>query len=1012
MGGKKTTVGYKYFKTAAISICRGEAYISRIFKNNQHEYFEDKSTMEIYTGTATQTTDPTLSAILDNPIPYRNTSYMVLDEYYIGKSVQLLPIFNFEVHRYPYNSNAGDMPRIYNLVNSKQSSSGFRNFSIKDNAGNIIVVNSDAINIYDKTFSLDRTIDVTVLDFSSANRSILDIDFIETRKYKNLYVLYNKTDTPRNLYCTVIDIRGNFINDIAGTRNYTTYEIKDGAEEHFANAAICHNQDNTFIAYNHDGTNYKIKKYTWNNVGSELAKYDITASMGVLDDELSIDVSDKYAFCSSSSLLVSFNISTFAKIDEINTTAQDTEAKSLLFLRGGDEILMSRVDATEIYFEIYGVDSSGNLTFRKEWEVTNEWDGTAPTGLTGPNMTWNNDGTILMSYGPNGEKIQHFIMDCNPAQIIYEIFTNELRLSVSDIDTTSLQDLSDYCLTNKIGISFFINAWDEANTILANIMTAVHGVIFQNNSGKFEIKIFRNSDSTEATITESELFGGFEEIDYGKVNILLKDNKLNANRINIKYIDRLEKYRESSFQHDNFLEQENDGDVVTENVEYTYFSNVKTVSRQALKVLKQIKYNTKIFNFNLMPEFLYLDIGMVLNLNISTQNLNNQRVRIISIDEYSTDNPGILSIAAMTEENFLNTFQDLNVEISQSVDTEILPPVSVRPFIWEQSSLLNNDTRSLCLGAIRYNSDTIGCDIYRSEDDSTFIHIGTLNKLCMASNIATAVGEDDIKLTINTDEFPDTFSTVTLEEQRNKKSFCIVGEFLTTTDLGLDDFEFLSFREVTANGNDLDLDHCYRGKYYTLNKSHSTSKVLLQVGIDKFFRILSYSEQLVGTTIYVKCVAFNSDGQEQELADVTSYSYTIQGYTQKATHVAGLQIEDGNGEMRGLVTTGNPPAANHVKLIWEKTARNGGISRTALGEWPWNRYIEGDRNNIDILVYDENKTLVKTYTDVGDVQTYEYTDTQNIADFSGLKTDFYLGVRPKNDRGFVPDIKLQRVKLV
>jgi hypothetical protein len=41
--------------------------------------------------------------------------------------------------------------------------------------------------------------------------------------------------------------------------------------------------------------------------------------------------------------------------------------------------------------------------------------------------------------------------------------------------------------------------------------------------------------------------------------------------------------------------------------------------------------------------------------------------------------------------------------------------------------------------------------------------------------------------------------------------------------------------------------------------------------------------------------------------------------------------------------------------------------------------------------------------------TYEYSNGQNAADFGVMTYDFYIGVRPRNFLGYVPDVVKQHV---
>jgi hypothetical protein len=487
--------------------------------------------------------------------------------------------------------------------------------------------------------------------------------------------------------------------------------------------------------------------------------------------------------------------------------------------------------------------------------------------------------------------------------------------------------------------------------------------------------------------------------------VTLKDRFQCANRIAISYIDRLRKYRNSSFQVDHFLAQEDQGEIISEDIDYVWFSDTSTAGRQAWRLLKEAQYDTKIFSMILRPKFLGMRIGEVYQLNVPSQSLTD-KIRIMSIDEPSIEFSGAVQVTAKLETSLLNSFEAVSLNESGAVDTAATPPTDVIPVIMEQTALHNDDILTLCLGAWRLDDSVVGADVYVSEDGSTYHFLDTLTSFVVVGDIAANVAAADRDLTVNVDAYLDTFAGVSVSEQRDKISFCMIGDF-DETQCGLTDFEFISFREVEpATGTDLLLKNCYRDKYYTKAKPHVVgTKIIVQFGVDKYLKYRP-NEPKVGRTIYIKMQAFNIAGDAVSLDDTPAIEYTIHDYTRKATHVAGLQTEVGGVGQKSIrtVRTGGTPNRD-VRIIWRDTARAGGISRTGVKVWPWNSFIASDRNEYDVLVYDSAGTLIATHENIGNVFAYDYTEAQNAIDFSGFTSDIMLGVRPRNPRGSVPDVK-------
>jgi hypothetical protein len=155
----------------------------------------------------------------------------------------------------------------------------------------------------------------------------------------------------------------------------------------------------------------------------------------------------------------------------------------------------------------------------------------------------------------------------------------------------------------------------------------------------------------------------------------------------------------------------------------------------------------------------------------------------------------------------------------------------------------------------------------------------------------------------------------------------------------------------------------------------------------------------VGKTVYIKCVAKNLEGVVQKIDDVPAYEYTLKGYTRKATHVDGLELEeDGEGLGDSDTTKESEP-----KLIWLDTNRFGGMASLTFNEWLENRvFLEGDIIGYNLYIYNSSLVLKATRT-LADVQEFLYTTALQTADFGSPPSEMYIDVEPFNPQGSVPD---------
>ena len=322
-GSKKHTTGYRYFYSAAAGICRGKSDVTRMWKDNNISFFEGSSTFTLHRGTSDQAVDTTLNTELDNPSPYRGLTYGVWDGEYLGKNTAQVPVYQFETHRYPFNTDAGDWSRIYEGYDDTEAIGGV---TLKDSFGRMIVVKRDNVLVYNRQMTaIERTISLSEFSIPVAGSlRYFDADLIETSSYQWLYIVYNDASNH------VKAIRVNIGTGKLWATATNTWSIKASASN---NAGICHNSDYMFVGYRIGAASY-YKKYALNNLDSELAEYTITGDLGTpLED---ITCNDDYVFICDEDKVYSYN---FTGTEQDNI-AHAFDAPKLTVLKGGNELLV------------------------------------------------------------------------------------------------------------------------------------------------------------------------------------------------------------------------------------------------------------------------------------------------------------------------------------------------------------------------------------------------------------------------------------------------------------------------------------------------------------------------------------------------------------------------------------------------------------------------------------------------------------------------------------------------
>jgi putative tail protein len=191
------------------------------------------------------------------------------------------------------------------------------------------------------------------------------------------------------------------------------------------------------------------------------------------------------------------------------------------------------------------------------------------------------------------------------------------------------------------------------------------------------------------------------------------------------------------------------------------------------------------------------------------------------------------------------------------------------------------------------NGDTIafyslnwgGCQVWISGDGSTYSLAGTIYRGAR-QGVLTAM------LPSHAD--PDTVDTLSVDLTESQGSLLsgTMADADNLVTLCYCDGELLSYETATLTTNyEYDLTYLRRGAYGTPIGAHSSGSTFARFGFNdpSLFRYV-YPSNLIGQTIYVKLLSFNTYGQMlQSLADVTANTYTLTGAG--AVHATNVPIQ-------------------------------------------------------------------------------------------------------------------------
>jgi len=1043
-GGKGTggevTTGYKYWTDAAIGICKGIVDVTRMWKNDNIFVHENSAAVTVHRGTPEQTIDPDWDALADNVVPLKNLAYTFYNNFYLGKDNNSFPTISHETHRFPWTTTMEEVsPYVYNRVNENDYGGVIK----KDKYDETIVANHQEVKVFDNDWQLKRTIDISALNITDNGPGAqqewdMCISYLNGTTYLNFFVIHTGTTKQAiDVYRFAKGITEVRIDDPSVVRPNTTKRRL--VDDEFINDLFADsNSQYIMLAYRGGTSPYWIQKLAVGNPFVSVARYDVTLAHGSMASPDAWTINEDFCFwMNPNNILTIFDFNGVMK--DYKTSAFNGWGNSMRIeaLYGGPHVIavafgvptvgtspyrdwLSFVtyDRLTALFETSAVDY---LELNADW-----WDGDESPfregQMTNISLEEGPDGTILISgknYFSGDSATLQLIVDANPANIIYDLFQQARGFDITRVNTDALELVGKRAFDNRIGMSFSLIAKKNVGAVVRDVLGHLQGQVFRDNTGKFSFYMPSEDDVPVATVTLADVAaiqnGGAP--DMAIIQTTNKDIGLCPNWFNVSYINRLNGYKQdATWQLNDMLAIDQDAEAVEEDLQYQMFSNPAVIAKLAWKGWKIGRLQNQMHEILLNGRWLWLQIGDVITLNIPEEDLVNRRVRIFSIDDPALDTGAAVKLTFQMDDDYLTSFEEIAYEPSLADDVSVGPPLEVQPIIWEEDARYNNDTYRIGITAIRQNSDTAWCDMYISLDaPDDFVFIGRMSQFANVGDLVNLIDDNDRTIVVNTDRYEgSTFVTYTRTNQRNNLSYCLIGTL--TDNLGLNELEFMTYRESEVSGSDLVLKNCVRGKDYTLGKDHDPADGVLVLHVGMSYDTIGEEEGLnsmmVGKKVYMKLVPGNVRGETLSLDQVDYFEYEIQGYTRKATHTDRLEIND---SVRGGLGRRTKTTDLDVEVVWEYTNRNDGMGKATLDAWEWHGWQPGDVDDYDVIVYQSDGVTVQAeHLGIGLVDNYTYTDAINAADFGGVASnDFWLGIRPVvTGRGpgrGVFDIRKQRV---
>ena len=457
------------------------------------------------------------------------------------------------------------------------------------------------------------------------------------------------------------------------------------------------------------------------------------------------------------------------------------------------------------------------------------------------------------------------------------------------------------------------------------------------------------------------------------VSATLKARADSKNHIRIEYLDRTHDYNISIAEAKDQADIDVNGLRSTDIVQAHWICDGAIAAKIARLLLQRSLYVRTQYEFKLPWTFALIEPMDLLTITDSYLGLDQEPVRVIEISE-SED--GELEVTA---EEFPAGVATASLYGSQTgggynANFNADPGAVLAPRIFEAPAELTTTGLEVYAAVIGAGTDWGGCSVWVSLDQVSYYNAGVVYGGARYGALTGAIAGGNLPVQLNAGE---TIVSASAADAAALTSLCYIGGSSP---------EYLAHGGATLTGpGAYTLAGLVRGGYGTLVTPHATNDPFVRVddGVGKSGPL---SLDMVGKTIYFKFTSFNIyGGSEQDLADVTEYSYVVTGYMAERARAIYYYIKPVNGSaLKNGV--GSLTLEARVKIGQSDYLLPSGSALT------WDELVDQAG---DTMVDETGDLLMVTL--VGGTQLYVGTTLVTTANGFGAGSDGYTGVFESND---------------
>ena len=527
----------------------------------------------------------------------------------------------------------------------------------------------------------------------------------------------------------------------------------------------------------------------------------------------------------------------------------------------------------------------GAQTAAWEWLTSRHAD----EALTYPNLAYVAISQAQLGSSPSFEnhsfevygKYSHSstLPDADPAQIVYDLLTNPVHGAGYPPDKIGdLSDFSDYCFATGMLISPALTEQRAAHEIIKELVESVNCAVVP-TGGKIKIVPYGDEITTGNGVTfEPDLTPVYDLTDDDfigddePVKVRRRRDADAFNRVQIEFTNRANQYNAETIEAKDQANIELYGLRSEDPRKAPWFCTADSAQHAAQLRLQRLLYIRNEYEFELGWKYCLLEPMDIVTLTDVGLGLNQYPVRIKEVAE-SAD--GLLSIVAEELVVGASSAARYNIQSSAGYQGQNGDPGNVfAPVIFEPPLDLTGGKNEVWC-AVAGGTDWGGCDIWASFDNATYQRIGTVFGAARYGSVVSAIDADDtsVLVELNTDQ---QLLAGTAFDADTNQTLCLI------------DGEFVSYDSSVLGAGQYELGALRRGVFGGAT-SHAAGATFVRVD-RAIFKHTVDNIGMIGQTLYLKFLSFNGLGlRQQNIADVTAYSYVLNG--SQPSGVSGLSLQ-------------------------------------------------------------------------------------------------------------------------